>query len=140
MDSVDSMEDGGSVEKRMAAKSWLVVKGVTGGEGELAVPAWCLRCLRCLRCFRCLRCLSRRGWMDTHLARSMNQHKLRGRVWMRERVGGCGDYEAARLALAGGLLQSVRCVLYGATDGRGGTRRRVRRRTKGWSLIRKEGA
>lgn len=42
----------------------------------------------------------------------MNQHKLRDGVWLRERVGERCDYEAARLAMAGGLLQSVRCVLW----------------------------
>lgn len=31
---------------------------------------------------------------------------------MRERVGGGRDYRATRLAMAGGLLQSVRCVLW----------------------------
>lgn len=44
--------------------------------------------------------------------RSMNQHKLRDGVCLRERVGERCDYEAARLAMAGGLLQSVRCVLW----------------------------
>ena len=68
----------------------------------------------------------------------MDQHKLRDGVGVRERVGGA-LYEAARRALAGGLLQSVLCVLVlraaaGATGGWGGTRRGVRRRTKGCSL------
>lgn len=37
--------------------------------------------------------------------------------------------------MAGGLLQTVVCAVDGATDGRGGTRRGMRRRTKGCSLL-----
>lgn len=37
----------------------------------------------------------------------MDQHKLRDGVCLRERVGGGCDYEAARLAMADVLLQSV---------------------------------
>jgi hypothetical protein len=52
----------------------------------------------------------------------MDQHKLRGGVCQRERVGGGRVYEAARLAMAGGLLQSVLCVLWMVqqADGAGG--------------------
>ena len=42
----------------------------------------------------------------------MDQHKLRDGDCLRERVGKKGDYEAARLAMADGLLQSVLCVLW----------------------------
>lgn len=38
--------------------------------------------------------------------------RLQDSVCLRERVGGECDYEAARLAMAGGLLQSVRCALW----------------------------
>lgn len=51
----------------------------------------------------------------------MDQHKLHDDVCLRKQVGRERDYEAARLAMAGGLLQSVLCVLWMVqqTDGAG---------------------
>jgi len=50
----------------------------------------------------------------------MDQHKLRDEVACASGWAGA-DYEAARLAMAGGLLQSVRCALWMVqqTDGAG---------------------
>lgn len=42
----------------------------------------------------------------------MDQHKLRDRGWVCERVGRTSDGEAAGLAMAGGLLPWVRRVLW----------------------------